>query len=48
MNINKDKYKEIIAELNGKATLVAVSKTKPVLGMSCIYDRVFAIAVGLM
>jgi len=29
MSINKEKYREIIAELNGKATLVAVSKTKP-------------------
>lgn len=30
MPINKEKYKEIIAELDGKASLVAVSKTKPV------------------
>lgn len=30
MAVNKGKYREIIAELEGKATLVAVSKTKPV------------------
>lgn len=30
MSINKEKYSEIINELKGKATLVAVSKTKPV------------------
>ncbi len=30
MSINTKKYKEIIDELDGKATLVAVSKTKPV------------------
>jgi len=30
MAVNKEKYKEIIAELDGKAILVAVSKTKPV------------------
>ena len=29
MSINTKKYQEIIEELNGKATLVAVSKTKP-------------------
>lgn len=29
MSINTNKYHEIITELNGKATLVAVSKTKP-------------------
>jgi PLP dependent protein len=29
MAVNTEKYKEIIEQLNGKATLVAVSKTKP-------------------
>jgi len=38
MPINKEKYKEIIAELNGKATLVAVSKTKPVEDIQALYD----------
>lgn len=38
MSINKEKYKEIIAELNGKATLVAVSKTKPVEDIQALYD----------
>jgi PLP dependent protein len=36
--INKDKYQEIINELNGKATLVAVSKTKPVEDIQQLYD----------
>jgi pyridoxal phosphate enzyme (YggS family) len=30
MSINTKKYQEILAELEGKATLIAVSKTKPV------------------
>jgi pyridoxal phosphate enzyme (YggS family) len=38
MAINKEKYKEIIDELNGKATLVAVSKTKPVEDIKALYD----------
>lgn len=29
MSINKEKYQQIVEELNGKAILVAVSKTKP-------------------
>jgi PLP dependent protein len=29
MSINKEKYQEILAKLNSKVTLVAVSKTKP-------------------
>ncbi len=29
MSINKEKYQEILLKLSGKATLVAVSKTKP-------------------
>jgi pyridoxal phosphate enzyme (YggS family) len=38
MSINKEKYLEIINELNGKATLVAVSKTKPVEDIQALYD----------
>lgn len=38
MSINKEKYHAIITELNGKATLVAVSKTKPVEDIRTLYD----------
>jgi PLP dependent protein len=38
MSINKEKYREIIAELEGRATLVAVSKTKPVEDIQALYD----------
>lgn len=38
MGINKEKYKEITAELNGKATLVAVSKTKPTEDILELYN----------
>lgn len=38
MAINKEKYKEILSELNGKATLVAVSKTKPIEDIKALYD----------
>jgi pyridoxal phosphate enzyme (YggS family) len=38
MSINKEKYKEIIDELEDKATLVAVSKTKPVEDIQALYD----------
>ena len=38
MAVNKEKYKEIIAELEGKATLVAVSKTKPVEDILELYQ----------
>jgi pyridoxal phosphate enzyme (YggS family) len=38
MSINKVKYQEIIDELDGKATLVAVSKTKPVEDIQALYD----------
>ena len=38
MSINKEKYKEILAELNGKATLVAVSKTKPAEEIQAFYN----------
>ena len=38
MSINKEKYKEIITELGSKATLVAVSKTKPVEDIQALYD----------
>ena len=38
MSINIHKYKEILAELNGKATLVAVSKTKPIEDIRALYD----------
>jgi PLP dependent protein len=39
MSINKEKYKEIIAELDGKATLVAVSKTKTVEDIFELYNE---------
>lgn len=38
MSINKEKYQQISEELNGKATLVAVSKTKPVEDIKALYD----------
>jgi len=38
MSINIKKYQEIIEKLNGKATLVAVSKTKPVEDIQVLYD----------
>src|SRR6476646_4017913 len=39
MSIHKEKYKEILSELNGKATLVAVSKTKSVEDIQAFYDE---------
>ena len=38
MAINIEKYKSLLAELNGKATLVAVSKTKPLEDIQALYD----------
>jgi pyridoxal phosphate enzyme (YggS family) len=38
MSINKEKYSEIIKELDGKATLVAVSKTKPTEDILELYN----------
>jgi PLP dependent protein len=38
MSINKERYSEIISELEGKATLVAVSKTKPVEDILELYN----------
>jgi pyridoxal phosphate enzyme (YggS family) len=38
MSINKEKYTQLISELNGKATLVAVSKTKPVEDVQDLYN----------
>jgi pyridoxal phosphate enzyme (YggS family) len=38
MAVNKEKYQEIINELGLKATLVAVSKTKPVEDIKALYD----------
>ena len=38
MSINKEKYFEVINELDGKATLVAVSKTKPIEDIQALYD----------
>ncbi len=38
MSINKEEYSAIIKELNGKATLVAVSKTKPIEDIQALYD----------
>ena len=39
MGINKEKYIEILTELNGKTTLVAVSKTKPATDIQAFYDE---------
>ena len=38
MAINTEKYKELLTELEGKATLVAVSKTKPIADLQKLYD----------
>jgi PLP dependent protein len=38
MSINTKKYQEILTELNGKATLVAVSKTKSVADIQALYN----------
>ena len=38
MSINTKKYQEITSELNGKATLVAVSKTKPAEDILELYN----------
>lgn len=38
MSINKENYNQILTELNGKATLVAVSKTKPVEDILALYE----------
>ena len=38
MSVNTEKYKSILKELDGKATLVAVSKTKPVAELQEFYD----------
>lgn len=38
MGINIEKYKSLLGELNGKATLVAVSKTKPLSDIQALYD----------
>ena len=38
MSVNKKKYEEIITELDSKAKLVAVSKTKPVEDIQALYD----------
>lgn len=38
MSINKEKYQEILSKLNGQATLVAVSKTKPAEDILELYN----------
>ena len=38
MSINKLQYQKIVTELNGKAILVAVSKTKPAEDIQALYD----------
>ena len=38
MAINNEKYQDIISELDGKAALVAVSKTKPIEDIKALYD----------
>lgn len=37
MSINTEKYKQILTELQGKATLVAVSKTKPIEDIQALH-----------
>jgi pyridoxal phosphate enzyme (YggS family) len=37
MSINIEKYKDILTQLDGKATLVAVSKTKPAEDIQALY-----------
>jgi PLP dependent protein len=39
MSINKEKYSQLLTELSGKATLVAVSKTKPVEDVQALYQE---------
>ena len=39
MPINIEKYKEILVELNNKATLIAVSKTKPIEDIQALYNE---------
>jgi pyridoxal phosphate enzyme (YggS family) len=38
MAINTEKYQSLLTELKGKATLVAVSKTKPIEDIESLYD----------
>jgi len=38
MSVNTEKYTSILNELDGKATLIAVSKTKPVADLQEFYD----------
>ncbi len=38
MSINKEKYNEVIKELHGKASLIAVSKTKPAEDILELYN----------
>jgi pyridoxal phosphate enzyme (YggS family) len=38
MAVNPEKYKEILAELKGRAQLVAVSKTKPAEDIQALYE----------
>jgi pyridoxal phosphate enzyme (YggS family) len=38
MSINKEKYNQLLEEINSKATLVAVSKTKPVEDIQALYE----------
>lgn len=38
MSVNLPNYRQLMQELNGKATLVAVSKTKPVADIQALYD----------
>jgi len=38
MAVNPEKYREILAELNGRAQLVAVSKTKPTEDIQALYE----------
>jgi pyridoxal phosphate enzyme (YggS family) len=37
MSVNTEKYQSILTELEGKATLIAVSKTKPISDIEALY-----------
>ena len=38
MAVNTEKYKSLVFELSGRATMVAVSKTKPIEDIQALYD----------
>ena len=38
MAVNRENFESIVKEINGKATLIAVSKTKPIEDIKALYD----------